>query len=78
MNFQIIRHSHLKLTNAFQNDLSRLRQEELPLSNKESRGPSYAPTRKNGTDHIPPEEKAILKSQWDGELHTKLYHMRSC
>jgi hypothetical protein len=49
-----------------QADLSRLRQEELPLSSREIRGPSFNPTRKNGVGHIAPELKEKWKAQWNG------------
>ncbi|KAM6528726.1 hypothetical protein FALCPG4_009687 [Fusarium falciforme] len=45
-------------------DLTRLRQEELPLSAEEKRGPSFNPTRRNGTDHINPSLKEGLSNKW--------------
>ncbi|KAM0432332.1 hypothetical protein ACHAPT_004874 [Fusarium lateritium] len=45
-------------------DLSRIRQEELPLSNEERRGPSFNPTRRNGTSHIDPALKTKLSEGW--------------
>ncbi|EEU45588.1 uncharacterized protein NECHADRAFT_106143 [Fusarium vanettenii 77-13-4] len=45
-------------------DLNRLRQEELPLSAEEKRGPSFNPTRRNGTDHINPALKEGLSNKW--------------
>ncbi|KAF5019131.1 hypothetical protein F66182_8867 [Fusarium sp. NRRL 66182] len=49
-------------------DLCRLRQEELPLSHQERRGPSYRPVGRNGTDHIPSAVKEQLKSKWTFKL----------
>ncbi|POR37238.1 Uncharacterized protein TPAR_02556 [Tolypocladium paradoxum] len=48
----------------FQADLGRQRQEELPLSDRERRGPSFAPTGRNGTSHYSPQLKDNLKSKW--------------
>ncbi|RSL55875.1 hypothetical protein CEP54_009141 [Fusarium duplospermum] len=45
-------------------DLNRLRQEELPLSTEEKRGPSFNPTGRNGTDHINPSRKQGLSNKW--------------
>ncbi|KAJ3463260.1 hypothetical protein MRS44_008046 [Fusarium solani] len=45
-------------------DLTRLRQEELPLSAEEKRGPSFNPTRRNGTDHINRSLKEGLSNKW--------------
>ncbi|RTE73644.1 hypothetical protein BHE90_011938 [Fusarium euwallaceae] len=45
-------------------DLNRLRQEELPLSTEEKRGPSFNPTGRNGTDHINPSRKQGLLNKW--------------
>ncbi|KAF9768676.1 hypothetical protein IL306_013988 [Fusarium sp. DS 682] len=45
-------------------DLSRIRQEELPLSNEPKRGPTFAPTRNNGTGHYSNAQKAELESKW--------------
>ncbi|PHH62970.1 hypothetical protein CDD81_6395 [Ophiocordyceps australis] len=45
-------------------DLGRARQDDLPLSDKQKKGPSYAPGRRNGTDHIPPVIKKGLKVKW--------------
>ncbi|KAL2687052.1 hypothetical protein Neosp_004603 [[Neocosmospora] mangrovei] len=45
-------------------DLNRLRQEELPLSAEERRGPSFNPTGRNGTDHINPALKEGLSNKW--------------
>ncbi|UPL00697.1 hypothetical protein LCI18_011631 [Fusarium solani-melongenae] len=45
-------------------DLNRLRQEELPLSAEERRGPSFNPTGRNGTDHINPSLKEGLSNKW--------------
>ncbi|PNY29935.1 Uncharacterized protein TCAP_00150 [Tolypocladium capitatum] len=50
-----------------QADLGRQRQEELPLSNKERRGPSFAPTGRNGTGHYSPQLKDNLKTKWSGK-----------
>ncbi|KAF4467941.1 hypothetical protein FALBO_5175 [Fusarium albosuccineum] len=46
-------------------DLSRVRQEELPLSNIEKRGPSYNPTGKNSTSKYSREYKDKLGSSWN-------------
>ncbi|KAI8725403.1 hypothetical protein NCS52_00111300 [Fusarium sp. LHS14.1] len=45
-------------------DLNRLRQEELPLSAEEKRGPSFNPNGRNGTDHINPALKEGLSNKW--------------
>ncbi|KND86340.1 hypothetical protein TOPH_09030 [Tolypocladium ophioglossoides CBS 100239] len=47
-----------------QADLGRQRQEELPLSDKERRGPSFAPTGRNGTSHYSPQLKDNLRNKW--------------
>ncbi|KAF5580812.1 hypothetical protein FPANT_9209 [Fusarium pseudoanthophilum] len=52
-------------------DLSRLRQEELPLSNetRRDRGPTYAPSRNNGTGHFSVSVKTELKSLWGAKIN---------
>ncbi|KAF7542928.1 hypothetical protein G7Z17_g11161 [Cylindrodendrum hubeiense] len=45
-------------------DLSRIRQEELPLSNREKKGPSYQPGGRNGTSHYASKLKEELNSKW--------------
>ncbi|KAJ6440257.1 hypothetical protein O9K51_06047 [Purpureocillium lavendulum] len=45
-------------------DLSRLRQNELPLSNKEHRGASFAPVGDNSARNIAPDAKKNLKNKW--------------
>lgn len=49
--------------------MGRQRQEELPLSNKEGKGkgPSFAPSRRNGTGHIAPDLKKGLETKWNGK-----------
>ncbi|KAJ4315352.1 hypothetical protein N0V84_008427 [Fusarium piperis] len=49
-------------------DLHRLRQEDLPLSTEEKRGPSFNPTGRNGTDHINPSFKEKLSNKWGGKI----------
>ncbi|KAF4977786.1 hypothetical protein FZEAL_5752 [Fusarium zealandicum] len=46
-------------------DLSRIRQNDLPLSTQERRGPSFKPDGHNGTDHYPAAKKEGLKSKWN-------------
>ncbi|KAG9503118.1 hypothetical protein J7337_005956 [Fusarium musae] len=52
-------------------DLSRLRQEELPLSNetRRDRGPTYAPSRNNGTGHFSVSTKAGLENLWGAKIN---------
>ncbi|KAG8428198.1 hypothetical protein J3459_005984 [Metarhizium acridum] len=52
-------------------DLGRQRQEELPLSNKEGKGkgPSFAPSRRNGTGHIAPDLKKGLETKWNVQIN---------
>ncbi|KAH7149202.1 hypothetical protein B0J13DRAFT_621090 [Dactylonectria estremocensis] len=49
-------------------DLSRMRQEELPLSNVEKRGPSFNPNGKNGTSHYGAKFKQDLTNKWQTEF----------
>ncbi|KAF4341358.1 hypothetical protein FBEOM_4707 [Fusarium beomiforme] len=49
-------------------DLSRLRQEELPLSHEAKRGPTFAPTRNNGTGHYSNAQKAELENKWSTKI----------
>ncbi|KAF4963773.1 hypothetical protein FSARC_8256 [Fusarium sarcochroum] len=49
-------------------DLSRLRQEELPLSYEEKRGPSYAPTGRNGTGQYSATRKGALQGKWSTKI----------
>lgn len=51
-----------------QADLGRQRQDELPLSNKERKGPSFAPSKRNGTGHIAPALKQGLETKWQGKF----------
>ncbi|KFA52323.1 hypothetical protein S40293_00496 [Stachybotrys chartarum IBT 40293] len=44
-------------------DLDRTRQNELPLS-YHTKGASYAPTKPNGVDHIPKQERQKLGAKW--------------
>ncbi|KFA61381.1 hypothetical protein S40285_03578 [Stachybotrys chlorohalonatus IBT 40285] len=44
-------------------DLDRTRQNELPLS-YHTKGVSYAPTKSNGVDHIPKQERQKLGAKW--------------
>ncbi|UNI20869.1 hypothetical protein JDV02_006918 [Purpureocillium takamizusanense] len=46
-------------------DLSRLRQNELPLSSKEHRGSSYTPVGDNSARNIATDIKKNLKSKWN-------------
>ncbi|KAI5467228.1 hypothetical protein BGZ63DRAFT_398828 [Mariannaea sp. PMI_226] len=48
-------------------DLSRERQEELPLSNVAKKGPTYDPRGRNGTSHYSPQLKDHLNDRWQGE-----------
>ncbi|PNP80649.1 hypothetical protein FNYG_06248 [Fusarium nygamai] len=52
-------------------DLSRFRQEELPLSNEtiRDRGPTYAPSRNNGTGHFSVSTKVELKNKWGAKIN---------
>ncbi|KHN96591.1 uncharacterized protein MAM_05534 [Metarhizium album ARSEF 1941] len=50
-------------------DLGRQRQDELPLSNQERKGPSFAPSRRNGTGHIAPDLKKGLEAKWSVQIH---------
>ncbi|KAM4057802.1 hypothetical protein HRG_009421 [Hirsutella rhossiliensis] len=50
-------------------DLGRARLDELPLSNKELRGPTFAPTRNNEAKHIPAVFKETLRSKWSVPIH---------
>ncbi|KAG6064312.1 hypothetical protein E4U32_000336 [Claviceps aff. humidiphila group G2b] len=45
-------------------DLGRQRQDELPLSEREGKRPSYEPGRRNGTSHYPPSLKKGLEDKW--------------
>ncbi|KAG6100642.1 hypothetical protein E4U31_003954 [Claviceps sp. LM219 group G6] len=45
-------------------DLGRQRQDELPLSEREGKRPSYEPSRRNGTLHYPPSLKKGLEDKW--------------
>ncbi|KAK7397519.1 hypothetical protein QQX98_013114 [Neonectria punicea] len=45
-------------------DLSRARQEELPLSSVAKKGPSFDPRGKNGTNHYPTKLKQDLNNRW--------------
>ncbi|KAG6006111.1 hypothetical protein E4U43_000488 [Claviceps pusilla] len=47
-----------------QADLGRQRQDELPLSEREGKRPSYEPSRRNGTGHYAPSLKKGLESKW--------------
>ncbi|KAM0555102.1 hypothetical protein ACHAPJ_006451 [Fusarium lateritium] len=49
-------------------DLSRLRQEELPLSCEEKRGPSYKPTGRNGTGQYSASRKGALQGKWSTKI----------
>lgn len=49
-----------------QADLGRQRQDELPLSEREGRRPSYEPSRRNDTGHYAPSLKKGLESKWKG------------
>ncbi|KAH6986181.1 hypothetical protein BKA56DRAFT_654394 [Ilyonectria sp. MPI-CAGE-AT-0026] len=49
-------------------DLSRDRQEELPLSNVEKKGPSFQPSGKNGTSHYAAKLKQDLNNKWSIEF----------
>ncbi|KAK7431958.1 hypothetical protein QQZ08_001578 [Neonectria magnoliae] len=46
-------------------DLSRVRQEELPLSSVAKKGPSFDPRGKNGTSHYPAKLKQDLNNRWN-------------
>ncbi|KAF5691679.1 hypothetical protein FDENT_3308 [Fusarium denticulatum] len=52
-------------------DLSRFRQEELPLSNetRRDRGQTYAPSRNNGTGHFSVSTKVELKNRWGAKIN---------
>ncbi|KAG5747053.1 hypothetical protein H9Q70_010276 [Fusarium xylarioides] len=52
-------------------DLSRFRQEELPLNNqaRQDRGPTYAPSRNNGTGHFSDSTKVDLKKKWGAKIN---------
>ncbi|GAB0140752.1 hypothetical protein EsHS_00001365 [Epichloe bromicola] len=45
-------------------DLGRQRQDELPLSDREGKRPSYEPGRRNGTAHYAPSLRKGLESKW--------------
>jgi hypothetical protein len=45
-------------------DLGRTRQEKLPLDHRPRRSNTYAPSRRNGTDHIPKKLKLALQQAW--------------
>ncbi|KAG5976358.1 hypothetical protein E4U55_007340 [Claviceps digitariae] len=47
-------------------DLGRQRQDELPLSEREGKRPSFQPTRGNGTGHYAPSLTKGLESKWKG------------
>ncbi|KAK5992242.1 hypothetical protein PT974_05643 [Cladobotryum mycophilum] len=49
-------------------DLSRERQEELPLSDVSKRGPTFQPGRGTGVSHIPKELKAKLSKGWGAKI----------
>ncbi|KAI6763764.1 hypothetical protein HG530_007553 [Fusarium avenaceum] len=49
-------------------DLSRDRQEELPLNDEAKRGPSFAPSRNNRTDHYSKHRKFQLKGRWNTKI----------
>ncbi|KAK2593880.1 hypothetical protein QQS21_008400 [Conoideocrella luteorostrata] len=49
-------------------DLGRQRQEELPLSGKEGKRPSYAPTGRNGVGHYNPVLKRGLEKAWNVQI----------
>jgi hypothetical protein len=44
------------------------RQDDLSLD-KRARGPRYAPTGRNGTDHIPHWVKQALQKGWGNPIH---------
>ncbi|KAM5512186.1 hypothetical protein FOXYSP1_06986 [Fusarium oxysporum f. sp. phaseoli] len=52
-------------------DLSRFRQEELPLSHQARRPdrPTYAPSGNNGTNHYSDTTKAVLKNKWAAKIN---------
>ncbi|TWU72440.1 hypothetical protein ED733_003457 [Metarhizium rileyi] len=50
-------------------DLGRQRQDELPLSNRERKGPSFAPSGRNGTAHIPSALKKVLETKWNVQIN---------
>ncbi|KAG5928955.1 hypothetical protein E4U42_007587 [Claviceps africana] len=49
-------------------DLGRQRQDELPLSGKEGKRPSYEPGRGNGAGHYAPSLKKDLESKWKVQI----------
>ncbi|KAI3585212.1 hypothetical protein IWW34DRAFT_829113 [Fusarium oxysporum f. sp. albedinis] len=52
-------------------DLSRFRQEELPLSHQARRPdrPTYAPSGNNGTNHYSDTTKAVLENKWAAKIN---------
>ncbi|KAF4440631.1 hypothetical protein FACUT_3254 [Fusarium acutatum] len=51
-------------------DLSRFRQEELPLSHvRKSERPTYAPVGNNGTNHYSVDTKVALKQKWGAKIN---------
>lgn len=57
----------MSLTCCLQADLGRQRQEELPLSARELKGPSYLPNGRNGVSHYAPALKKDLETKWGGK-----------
>ncbi|KAJ3543902.1 hypothetical protein NM208_g3331 [Fusarium decemcellulare] len=55
-----------------QADLSRVRQEKLPLSNIEKRGPSYNPTGKNSTSKYSRVQRQTRTSKYSHKYMDKL------